>query len=618
MANDPIADYALLSDCQGSALVGRSGSIDWACLGRFDAGSVFAELLGEGAGHWRIAPSAPSRVERAYLTDTMVLRTTFHTNEGSIALTDAMVFGAGEHGHHIGKASPHVIVRRVEGIKGSVDIELVLSPRPEYGLTQPVLVGVPGGARSVGGPNALAFSSDVPVQVSGSDCVAQVKVAAGDVFHFALAVESPWGDRSGSLLGASEAQELLDDTIAGWRSWSALHQGYDGPYAEEVRHSGRVLQALTYAPTGAVVAAPTTSLPETLGGARNWDYRYCWVRDASLTLQALWVAACPDEAGDFFRFLATAAGGRVRPGADLQILYGVGGERFVPEHELGHLDGYQGSRPVRVGNGAWDQIQLDVYGELLDAAALFADQIDAFDDVTARFLVDIADAAAARWHDADQGIWEVRGPPRHFVHSKLMCWVALDRAVRLAPMLDAESRVDSWCTARDEIRRAIEDRGWSERAGAFTQSFGSDALDASTLMLLITGFLPRSDARMQATVDAIAERLTDDRGFVYRYLDPDGLEGEEGTFAICTFWLAECFARLGETSRARALFESVASFANDVGLLAEEIDPTTGELLGNFPQAFTHIGLVNAAWAIATAEGGADSSNGPVPQEHGA
>ncbi len=405
---------------------------------------------------------------------------------------------------------------------------------------------------------------------------------------------------------------MLDRTIAAWRSWSDLHQAYTGPYAELVRHSGRVLQALSYAPTGAVVAAATTSLPETLGGPRNWDYRFCWVRDASFTLEALWVAACPDEAEKFFQFLATAAGGHLRSSGALQILYGVGGERLVAEYELDHLDGYRDSRPVRVGNGAWNQAQLDVYGELLSAACLLATTIGTFDEITARFLVDVADAAATRWLMPDQGIWEVRGPPRHFVHSKLMCWVALDRAIRLAPALGAAEHVGRWTENREEIRRAIEDRGWDDRAGAFVQSFGADALDASTLMLLLSGFLPPEDPRIRATVDAIADRLTDDRGFVYRYLAPDGLEGGEGTFAICTFWLVECLATLGETGRARSLFEHLVSFANDVGLMSEEIDAESGELLGNFPQAFTHIGLVNAAWAIARAEGSATADAGPM------
>jgi alpha,alpha-trehalase len=606
----PIGDYALLSDCQGAALVSRDGSIDWACLPRFDSVALFARILDRQAGHWRIAPADPVQVERAYLADTMVLRTQFRTCAGAVAVTDGMIFGRDERGHHIGRASPHVIVRRLEGVEGVVEVDVDLAPRAGYGLTEPVLIGERRGVASRGGPSTAVVSADAALQVHGSDARTRIRVEAGDLLYFALQVGSPWGEAP-LFFTSAEMASMLEATIDGWRSWSGLHQNYRGPYADAVRHGGRVLQALTYAPTGAIVAAPTTSLPETVGGSRNWDYRFCWVRDASLTLEALWVAACPDEAGDFFAFLATAAGGRLPEGKDLQILYGVGGERLVPEHELAHLAGYRDSRPVRIGNGAWDQVQLDVYGELLGAAWLLADRVGQFDPVTAQFLVDVADTAATRWKQADQGIWEIRGEPRHFVYSKLMCWVAVDRAIRLASILKAEDRVETWTATRDLVRAAIESEGWSEKAGAFGQSFGSDALDASNLMMLLTGFLPASDRRMRATVEAIATRLTDERGFVYRYRAADGLAGEEGTFAVCTFWLVQCLAELGELERARQLFERLSSFANDVGLLSEELETSTGELLGNFPQAFTHIGLINAAWAIARAEGVASRDAGP-------
>lgn len=598
----PISHYALLSDCQGAALVSRAGSIDWACLPRFDSPSAFARILDERGGHWRIEPTRPYEAERAYLPDTMVLRTEFRTPEGSAVVTDAMVLGAGEAGHRIGKNSPHVIVRKLEGISGSVELQVEVAPRPGYGLTEPVLIKEAGGVRSRGGTYSCVVSADVPLQVKGGDATATIRLQAGQAVHFTLHAVSPWEDPPGYLSGG-DIGALLDDTIAGWRSWSELHQkGYEGPYAEMVRHSGRVLQALTYAPTGAIIAAPTTSLPETIGGTRNWDYRFCWVRDASLTLEALWVAACPHEAGDFFAFLATAAGGRIPAGKDLQVLYGVGGERLVPEHELSHLTGYRGSLPVRIGNGAWDQAQLDVYGELLNAAWLLAGEVGQFDPFTAQFLIDVADTAAARWTEPDHGIWEIRDAPRHFLHSKLMCWVALDRAIQMADRLGAEDRVQEWTATRDRIRSTIEAQGWSEKAGAYTQSFGSDDLDASSLMLLITGFLPATDRRMRSTIEAVATSLTDDRGFVYRYLRPDGLPGKEGTFAVCTCWLVQCLAEIGEISRARQLLDRIVGLANDVGLLSEEVDPHTGELLGNFPQAFTHIGLVNAAWAIARAE----------------
>ena len=370
-------------------------------------------------------------------------------------------------------------------------------------------------------------------------------------------------------------------------------------------HSGRVLQALMYQPTGAIVAAPTTSLPEGVGGERNWDYRYAWVRDASFTLDALWVAACPDEAHKFFSWMTSAVASQIGSGRDLQIMFGIGGEHDLSERTLPHLSGWRDSSPVRVGNGAWGQRQLDVYGELLDAAYRLRDQLSEIDDATKAFLVQVADAAAARWREKDQGIWEIRGEPRDFLYSKLMCWVALDRAIEMAPLIGAQDRVGEWGGTREEIRTAILDRGWSEEAGAFAQYFGGSELDASNLMMAIVGFLPGDDPRMVATIEATERSLTDQRGLVFRYRAEegvDGLEGTEGTFLLCTFWLAEALARAGKVDRARAVFERAIAFANDVGLLAEEVDEETGELLGNFPQAFSHIGLINTAWAISQAE----------------
>jgi GH15 family glucan-1,4-alpha-glucosidase len=365
---------------------------------------------------------------------------------------------------------------------------------------------------------------------------------------------------------------------------------------------------MTYHPTGAMVAAPTTSLPEVPGGSRNWDYRYAWVRDASFTLQALWVAACPDEAHKFFDYLTDVAASQMRERGELQIMFGIGGEHDLTERELGHLAGWRDSRPVRVGNAASGQRQLDVYGELLDAAHRLADQVDRFQPATRRFLADMADTAAARWQEPDQSIWEVRGVPRHHVYSKLMCWVALDRAITMAERLDALDRVDRWTVARDHIADAIMTRGWNEEVGAFIQSFGSDQLDASNLMMPIVGFIAADHPRMLSTIRATATRLTDQRGLVYRYLAADGLEGAEGSFLLCTFWLAHAQALAGDLDGARSTFEIAAAFVNDVGLLAEEVDATTGELLGNFPQALSHIGLVNAAWAITEAERGRGSS----------
>jgi GH15 family glucan-1,4-alpha-glucosidase len=484
-----------------------------------------------------------------------------------------------------------------------VEIEIEYAPRPEYGIVHPLLIPIDGGLLARGGAAVLRLSSRLEWDVVDSTARARTTIREGEVLGFALQYRS-----SSEYAPARWPQEKIahdqEETVRAWQSWSAIHQSYQGPWKDLVHQSGRVLQGLTYFPTGAMVAAATTSLPEEVGGERNWDYRFCWVRDASFTLEALWVAACPDEAHRFFDFLSSAALTQVRRGMDLQIMFGIGGEHDLTERELPHLSGWRGSRPVRIGNGAWSQRQLDVYGEILGAVYRLRDRLPELSDVTREFLIAVVDTAGERWREKDQGIWEVRGEPRHFLYSKLMCWVALDRGIQLADVLNARQRVEDWTAKREEIRRTILEEGWDESTGAFTQSFGDDALDASNLVMPMVGFLPATDPKMRATIDAIAERLTDSRGLVYRYRAPDGLEGEEGTFLLCTFWLAEALALAGDMNRARKTFEAAVEFVNDVGLLSEEVDPTSGELIGNFPQAFSHIGLVNAAWAIAQAEKG--------------
>jgi alpha,alpha-trehalase len=597
----PIGDYALLSDCRSSALVSRGGSVDWLCWPRFDAPAIFGRLLDSGAGHFSIRPPGKYRASRRYLDQTMVLETTFSTAGGTGVLTDALAVGRNERGHDLGAGSPGMLLRRLSCTGGEIEAEVSYAPRPEYGLIQPILAPVPGGLDARGGADRLLLSSPVRFRVDGATAIARIRLAARQTAVFAL----EHGQMAGPPLAPRTSGEItarLVDTAEGWRSWSAIHQAYQGPWKELVHQSGRVLQALTFEPTGAIVAAPTTSLPESIGGERNWDYRHTWVRDASLTMEALWVAACPDEAGKFFTFLADASASQMPNGRDLQIMFGIGGERDLTERELPHLAGWQGSRPVRVGNGAWTQRQLDVYGELLGAAQRLVDQLGVLDPVTRQFLTAAADTAASRWREKDQGIWEIRGEPRDFLYSKLMCWVALDRAIALAGHLGAGDRIGDWAAVRDEIRAAILERGWNERAGAFTQAFGSEDLDASNLMLAITGFLPGDDPRMKATIDATAQRLTDQRGLVYRYLADDGLGGQEGTFLLCTFWLAQAQALAGEVDVATATFERALAAINDVGLLAEEVDCTTGEMIGNFPQAFSHIGLIKAASAITEAQ----------------
>jgi GH15 family glucan-1,4-alpha-glucosidase len=604
MSSTPIADHALLSDRHSSALVNRDGSVEWLSFPRFDSPSVFGRLLGSEAGHWQIAPVGQATSTRRYVDRSLVLETTFTTADGVLVLTDLLGLGPDNGGHRLGIGVPHLLVRRVSCVSGHVEVDISYAPRPEYGLVVPLLAHVDGGVTARGGAEWLVLTAPVHLRLESGTAHGRITLEAGQTVHLAVH-RSTLEETPARVWSEAELSAVVDDTVAAWQSWSDMHQAYDGPWRDQVQASGRVLFGLSFQPSGAIVAAATTSLPEGVGGERNWDYRYSWVRDASFTMQALWVAACPDEATDFFAFLTTAAASSIGPHSGLQIMFGVGGEHDLSERELGHLPGWRDSRPVRVGNGAWNQQQIDVYGEVLGAAAQLADQLTAMDEDTRRFLIACADTAATHWVEKDQGIWEVRGDPQHFIYSKVMCWVALDRAIAIADELGATDRVDRWKQQRDEIWTTVVRDGWSEEAGAFTQYTGSTALDASNLMMAIVGFLPAHDPRMLATIDAIEQRLTDERGLVYRYRTSegvDGLAGEEGTFLLCTFWLAEALAHADQVDRARAVFERAAAFANDLCLLAEEVDPATGDLLGNFPQAFSHIGLVNAAWAISRAE----------------
>ncbi|HEY7134741.1 MAG TPA: glycoside hydrolase family 15 protein [Acidimicrobiia bacterium] len=603
MSRVPIADHALLSDRHGAALVTRDGSVDWLCVPRFDSSSVFGRLLDDDAGHWSIAAPDPLEVSRRYVERTMVLETRFETATGVLRLTDALCTGPGNRGHQLGVDVPNLLLRVATCVEGEVDVAMEYAPRPEYGVIDPLLESVDGGVLAHGGADVLVLSSPVGVTIDGSTGRARFRLTAGERAGFALHHRKRADRAEARVWSQDEIAERLDGTVAAWTSWSEIHQAYEGPWRDLVHHSGRVLQALSFQPTGAICAAATTSLPESEGGTRNWDYRYTWVRDASFTIAALWVAACPDEANEFFEYITVSAASSLERGRDLQIMFGIGGERDLSERELPNLRGWRDSAPVRIGNGAWSQRQVDVYGELLGAVRRVADRVPDHGPATRRFLVAVADAAARRWQDKDHGIWEIRGEPRDFVYSKLMCWVALEHAIALADRLEAHDRVSEWRRVQDEIHEAVVTKGWSDEAKAFTQSFGSSELDASNLLIPVVGFLPTDDPRVLSTIDAIAERLTDERGLVYRYRADDGLEGQEGTFLLCTFWLAEALAATGQPERAREVFERAVVFVNDVGLLAEEVDPVTGELLGNFPQAFSHIGLVNAAWAITVAEG---------------
>lgn len=587
-----IADYALLGDCQGAALVSRDGSVDWWCPARFDAPSVFTRLLDVQAGHWSIRPGGEFTVTRRYVEGSMVVQTDFTTADGTLRLTDALALGPGERGHQIGDASPHVLVRRVEALHGEVEVELELVARLEYGLVTPQLSATPLGIELSGAAERLTLTGDRPLTVEQDRVVARFTLREADSAVFGLHHRRSIGPVSAPV----DARGTLEDTVAGWQSWTGMHQGYQGPYRQQVTRSGLVLQALTYRPTGAVIAAATTSLPEEIGGSANWDYRFAWLRDGSFTLKALWVAACPDEGQRFFEWIA-ASTGPLDGERQVPVMFGAGGERDLTEHRLDHLAGYAGSQPVRVGNDAWTQKQLDVLGEVLECAWVLREQLGELTLQTAALLRALADRAAASWREPDAGIWEGREGQRDYLTSKLMCWVAVDRAINLADRLGEEADVAGWQRAREEIRAAILDRGWNEQVGSFTGAFDSDHLDAGVLLLPIVGFLPGDDERVVATLDAIERDLSTD-ALVQRWTG----SGDEGAFIICSYWLAAGRAMAGQVDRARQIFETVTGYANDLGLLSEEIDLRDKTLIGNFPQALSHIGLVNAAWAISQAE----------------
>jgi len=596
----PISDYGLLGDCHSAALVSRAGSIDWWCPERFDSRSVFSRLLDADAGHFVLCPTEEFEVEREYVDDTMVIRTTFRTDSGSARLTDALALEAGARGHEIGRRSPHVLVRVVEVLSGEVELRVEFAPRPEYGLVVPELHGSQEGVRTVGGADTLLLSipPGLDLDLDGGTARGCLAVERGESAGFALHHRAGLAQTE---FASTDAIEAIDETIAGWRSWMSQHERYEGLFSKQVNRSALVLQALTYQPSGAVIAAPTTSLPEVLGGEANWDYRYSWLRDASLTLRALWVAACPDEATRYFDWMAAAVGRQ--SDRHVQIMFGVEGERDLTEHELDHLSGYAGSRPVRIGNEAWNQRQLDVMGEILDAAHLLRDHLE-LGPSTAAFLCDLADRASGNWQGTDAGIWEGREGERHYTSSKLMCWVALDRAVELAPLLGEGARPDEWAAERDKIKAAILDQAYNPEIGAYAGAFGSDRLDASVLLMPIMGLVEATDDRMLATIEAIERELGTD-GLVKRW---SGTTDDEGAFVICSFWLVRCLAQAGEIERAREVFEKVLSHASDLGLLAEEIDPRDGSQLGNYPQGLSHIGLITAAWAIGQASAPDDGS----------
>jgi GH15 family glucan-1,4-alpha-glucosidase len=581
-----IEDYALVSDLYTSALVGRDGSIDWCCFPRFDSGACFAALLGRPEhGRWLLAPAVPvRRATRRYRHDTLILETVLETDEGTVRAIDFMP----------PRNYAPDIVRIVEGLDGSVPMRSELVIRFDFGDVVPWVRRRHDESRvATAGPDALVYRAPVEIHGENLTTVSEFSLGSGDRIPFTLT----WFPSHEDVPDPIDAEQALGDAEDYWLDFAGMCT-HGGDYHEEIHQSLLVLKALTYAPTGGIVAAPTTSLPEQIGGVRNWDYRFCWLRDATLTLLAMLNAGYRKEAEAWRRWLLRAVAGDP---ADIQIMYGIAGERRLDERELDWLPGYEGSKPVRVGNAASEQLQLDVYGEVLDALYQArvhgAPQDDNIWALTLRLLEWLEEG----WRQKDAGIWEVRGPNRHFTHSKVMAWVAFDRAVRAHDEYERGGPVDRWRALRDEIHAQVLANAWSEEKQAFAQSYGSDELDASVLLMPIYGFLPATDPRFVSTVAAIRRELTWD-GLVLRYKPEeagvDGLPGDEGVFLPCSFWLADVLALQGKFTEARELFERLLDLRNDVGLLSEEYDPRTGRQLGNFPQAFTHLALVNTALVL--------------------
>jgi GH15 family glucan-1,4-alpha-glucosidase len=584
-----IESYGFIGDLQSGALVGRDGSVDWLCLPRFDSASCFAALVGDHRhGCWRLAPAGAVReTSRRYRPGTLVLETDFETAEGAVRVIDFMPRRVD---------GPPRLMRIVEGLRGRVPMRMELSLRPDYGSITPWVEPAPDGAVATAGPDAFRLSTPLPLEIRDGKIRADFDVAEGVrerltlSWHISFEVTPP----------VEDADSALARTEEWWRSWSD-RCAYRGAYRDEVLTSLMALKAMTYEPTGALVAAPTTSLPEDIGGVRNWDYRYCWLRDSVLALEALLTAGYTDEALGFRDWMARAGTGDPTKG---QIMYGIYGERRLTEFELDELPGYEGSRPVRVGNAASEQFQLDVYGEVVAAFYLASEHGGRVDGRLWPRWLTLFEHVESVWREPDDGIWESRGPRRHYTYSKVMAWVVFDRAVRLVERFGLDAPLERWKQVRDEIHREVCERGYDPERRTFTQYYGSRELDASVLNIPLMGFLPGSDERVTGTIDAISRELGRD-GFVGRYSTAetdDGLPGGEGQFLACSFWLVSALALNGRVDEARALFERLVGLANDLGLLAEEYDVERGRQVGNFPQAFSHLTLIGAAYAIAAAE----------------
>jgi GH15 family glucan-1,4-alpha-glucosidase len=603
----PIADYALISDCHSMALVSSKGSIDWCCMPRVDSASCFGRLLDwERGGHFEIRPADRDfNSFRAYLSETMVLATTFSNGAGEARVLDCFTMRQG------GREEPHrQLIRVIEGVRGKIDLRVRIVPRFDFGEVKPWLRRVAVGMHAaIGGSNGLMVSGDVDCDlVADHQLEAVVTVRAGERIRVSIQFFRPElldGDVPAGAAGPV-IDERLEETIEWWRRWASKTH-LDGPDGPAALRSALVLKALTNAPTGAIAAAATTSLPESIGGSRNWDYRFSWIRDSTLSVRSLADVGAESEADGFRRFIQRSAAGSA---GDLQIMYGVGGERRLTEILLDKLEGYRGSKPVRIGNAASQQLQLDAYGELVLLSWRWHQRGYSPDDDYWRFLVDLVDTAAERWSEPDRGIWEIRGSPQHFVHSKAMCWLALNGGVALAKECMRVAPVRRWRRIAREIKTAVEEKGYDARRGVFVQAFGSKEMDAALLLLPLSGFCDYADERMVRTVDEIRRQL-DDAGLLLRYRTErvdDGLgKQREGNFLACTFWLAECLARQGRFDDARDVFDRAAGTSNDLGLFAEEFDSRGHEMLGNFPQALTHLSHIAAAVSLSDVQQRGDS-----------
>ncbi|MEO6602016.1 MAG: glycoside hydrolase family 15 protein [Polyangiaceae bacterium] len=592
----PLEDYALIGDCQSAALISKFGSIDWLCLPRFDSDAVFAALLGGPEnGHWSLSPAGEvQRTTRRYLPNTLILETRHETDSGVVLVLDFMPLRGVE---------PD-LVRLIVGERGSVAMRSELVLRMNYGKTVPWVQRFDGSIRAIAGPDLIQLISPVPTHGENLKTVAEFTVREGDRSSFVLT----WFPSTVVPPDAGiDVERALVESEDFWRQWSSRCNEH-GDYTEAARRSLITLKALTYAPTGGIVAAPTTSLPEAIGGPRNWDYRYCWIRDATLTLNALMSAGYPEEAAAWTSWLLRAVAGTP---AQLQIMYGLSGERRLPELELDWLPGYEASRPVRIGNAAADQLQLDIWGELMDA--LHLSRQTALSEPSEGWHIQRAliEYLETIWREPDEGIWEIRGPRRNFTHSKVMAWVAFDRAIKTIEQYGLEGPLERWRQCRDAIHSTVCDEGFDTERGTFTQYFGGREVDASLLMIALVGFLPIDDARVTGTIRAVESDLLHG-GFVRRYRPRQALDGQpsgEGVFLPCSFWLVDNYLMQNRHAEARTLFDRLLTLRNDVGLLSEEYDPVDNRLLGNFPQAFSHISLVNSARNMAEFEQA--RANGP-------